>query len=195
MPRPSTNRSVKAVVEPAKAKSAKVVKQVEPQAKSDIGFWLFLGCLVIAASLFFRGGSLPFGNDNPPKPDDDKRQVEPDDKKGSAKYDLTKTFLVRVYETADMPPWLVVNIRNDLFWKDFVAEKFGSIDKILTFDPKQGAIDNPEAASYIAAAEKRGFKPPFWLHATDSGDLIQAGVMSESEGVEQIKAKIIGVSK
>ena len=194
MPRPSAKRAAKPSGEVVKTKTAKDAKSVEPQAKSDMGFWLFLGCLVIAASLFFRGGNLPFGNDNPPGPDDGKEQVEPDDKKGSAKGDLSKTYVVRVYESGDMPPWLVVNVRNDLFWKDFFAEKLGGIDKLLSFDPKQDS-ENPEAASYIAAAAKKGVSPPFWLHATDSGDLIQCGPMSESEGVEQIKAKILGVGK
>lgn len=191
MPRPSAKKASKPATVSVKAKA---VKQLEPQAKSDAGLWLFMGCLVIAAALFFRGGSLPFGDNNPPGPDDGQEQIVPYDKKGSQKYDLSKTYLVRVYETADMPPWLVVNVRNDLFWKDFVKEKLGSTDKLVTFDPKQD-VDNPEAMTYMNAAAKKGLSPPFWLHATDGGDLIQCGPMSEAEGCDQIKAKILGVGK
>lgn len=185
MPRPRKSGQV-----PSAKKQATSPVKAQSQS-SDIGFWLFLGCLVISASLFFRGGSLPFGGPTP-GPDDENRQVVPDGKK----VDLKQAYIVRVYESAEMPSWLTVNVRDDSFWKDFVAEKFGSTDRLLSLDPMQGDKPNPDAAAFIEAAKKRGLSPPFWLVANDSsGTVVVAGSLSESETTAKIREKILKVAK
>ena len=182
MPRPSTKRNLNTPV---------VVQQPEIKSpttpRNDMVFWIFLGCLVLAGALFFRGGNGSFFH----------RESNPDGQVSPAfRVDLKQAYLVRVYETADMPSWLVVNVRDDTLWKDFVADKFGSIDKLLTFDPKQGGVSNPDAEPYVKAAAKRGINPPFWLIAKDSGgEVVHVGSISESENSESIKKKIMQAAK
>jgi hypothetical protein len=95
--------------------------------------------------------------------------------------DIKGTYVVRVYgtETDQQPTWLVALLNDDAFWYDWFQAEGVSLH---TFDP-----DNPQAASFLRAADSQGIKPPFLLHAQPGG--IVRGVLPLREGTT---AEVLG---
>lgn len=135
--------------------------------------------LVIVLAVLFYGYNQGWFDKKPvdPRPNDDIVIVDPDeinvppkptDDEKKGQYAADETYIIRIYESKDSNrDWLYggEQIGNQKFWLGELAERGIRLE---TFDPvDDDGKPNPQAITYVEAAEKRNIKPPFWLHAHD----------------------------
>lgn len=149
-----------------------------------------LGLLIVGLIGFFFAsnvGLIEFDNNPVPVIDQeqDREQVAPSED-GPA---LGETYVVRVYESKHNEAWFNEQVRNDNFWVVKLPELGIGLEYFDPYDDDGNM--NPQAESFIAAAESRGVdsKAPYWIHA-HRGKVLSITPFSENVDQDEWEAII-----